>query len=187
MKFIVRHSSFSLWPAKLEGRRKTYQITLCMCLYVWPFPPTVPQLYYTNVSICTCWNQIELKVWIAFTCQDSIRQSCIPGATSQFLICTRLRGRSLFNRANRTDFVHKYSLCFLWKLTECHFYCCSHLGDCVFPCRVLEGWRLQRDKRKQRRWDKREESNPWGILFTLLFKNNVPLVSTEIHQYFLKS
>ena len=62
----------------------------------------------------------------------------------------------------------------LWKLTSVIFVVAITLGVVYFPGEMLEGWGVQRVKRKQRKWDKREKANPLGILFTLLLKKCVP-------------
>lgn len=58
---------------------------------------------YHTAFICMWWSQIELKVWIALACQDSIRQSWITGALSQFLLFTGLCERHLLSWANKAD------------------------------------------------------------------------------------
>lgn len=105
------------------------------------------------------WNQIERNIWIAFSCQESLGQSWIPGAMSQFPLFIGLDGRSLLNWANKTDSVHKYSLCLLCKLTDCHFCCCYNLGNCIPPWRNVG--RAGASKVKKKKKKKNRESEKW--------------------------
>lgn len=89
-------------------------------------------------SLCMWWNQIELKVWIAFTCQDSKTQSWIPGAMSQFLLFTGLYERCLLNWANKADSVCRHSFCLLWNLSVI-FVVALTLGVVYLPRRNVGG------------------------------------------------
>lgn len=147
------------------------QITLGVSLYRCPFLLPVPQLHYTTTSICRWWDQIELNVWLAFSCQESVRQSWIPGAMSQFPLFTGLDGRSLLNWANKTDSVHKQSLCLLCRLTDCHFCCCYNLGNCISPWRNVGrvgASRVQKKTEKVR--NKRELQSPGHFIYFALKK-----------------
>ena len=80
----------------------------------------------------------------------------------------------MFLNKKRFLYTRIASFYLLWKLTSVIFVVAITLGVVYFPGEMLEGWGVQRVKRKQRKWDKREKANPLGILFTLLLKKCVP-------------